>query len=111
MAPAAEELRAAIDATTIELPRATIIGNTTASPLETVEDIRAELTAQLTGSVRWTESMRLALDAGVTDFVEIGPGGVLATLMKRIHRKAKRRSVADVEGVSAFVEAFGSPKS
>ena len=106
MEPAAEELRAAIDATPIKLPIATIIGNTSATPLTNVEAIRAELTAQLTGSVRWSESMRFALDAGVTDFIEIGPGGVLATLMKRIHRKSKRSAVSDVDSVATFIEAF-----
>lgn len=106
MAPAAEALKAAIDATPIQLPRVPIIGNTTATPLTTVEAIRAELTAQLTGSVRWSESMRYALDAGAANFVEIGPGGVLTALMKRLNRKASRRSVADLDEVTAFVETF-----
>lgn len=109
MAPAAGELKAAIDATPIELPhQATIIGNTTAEPLVNVEAIRAELSAQLTDSVRWADSMRYALDAGAGSFVEIGPGNVLATLMKRISRKTSRRSVGDMDGVQAFVDGFSA---
>ena len=108
MAPAAEALKVAIDATPIQLPRAPIIGNTTATPLTTVDAIRAELTAQLTGSVRWSDSMRYALEAGAANFVEIGPGGVLTALMRRINRKAPRQSVGDLNGVNAFVETFSA---
>lgn len=77
MQPAAEALTAAIKATPIAAPVVPLIGNTTAQPLTTVEAIVAELTAQLTGSVRWTASMQFAVNAGVTSFVELGPGDVL----------------------------------
>lgn len=106
MAPAAAELKAAIDATPIQPPVAPVIGNTTAAPLTSADAIRAELVAQLTGSVRWTASMQHAVDAGVETFVEIGPGDVLAGLMKRIARKSERLSVADPTGVEAFATRF-----
>lgn len=106
MAPAAAELKAAIDATPIHPPVAPVIGNTTAAPLTSADAIRAELVAQLTGSVRWTASMQHAVDAGVETFVEIGPGEVLAGLMKRIARKSERLSVADPTGVEAFAARF-----
>ena len=48
--------------------------------------------AQLTGSVRWTASMRHLLAQGVDTFVEVGPGSVLTGLMKRIERKAERKT-------------------
>lgn len=99
MQPAEEELRAAIAATPMSVPSVPVIGNTTAHPLTTVEAIRAELGAQLTGSVRWTASMQMAVAVGVRDFVEIGPGEVLAGLMKRIDRNAGRYSVNSVESV------------
>jgi [acyl-carrier-protein] S-malonyltransferase len=108
MAPAAAELQAAIDATVVEAPRVPVIGNTTARPISTADEIRAELTAQLTGSVRWTESMGYALDAGTTSFVEIGPGDVLTGLMKRINRKSARRAVNDPESISAFVDSLAA---
>lgn len=103
MAPAAAELQAAINATPIAPPVAPIIGNTTATPLISADAIRAELVAQLTGSVRWTASMQHAVDAGVETFVEVGPGDVLNGLLKRIARKSERMSVADPAGVAAFV--------
>ncbi|MBI3960180.1 MAG: ACP S-malonyltransferase [Chloroflexi bacterium] len=107
MAPAAAQLKAAIDATPIHPPLAPVIGNTTATPLTSADAIRAELVAQLTGSVRWTASMQHAVDAGVENFAEIGPGEVLAGLMKRIARKSERLGVADPAGVEAFVTWFG----
>ena len=106
MAPAAVALSEAIAATPITPPHTPVIGNTSARPLTAVDEIRAELAAQLTGSVRWADSMRYALDQGVTDFVEIGPGQVLTGLMKRIQRKARRRAVDAPESVQAFVADF-----
>lgn len=106
MAPAATELKAAIDATPVHPPIAPVIGNTTASPLTSADAIRAELVAQLTGSVRWAASMQHAVDAGVETFVEVGPGDVLAGLMKRIARKSERLGVADPAGVEAFAARF-----
>jgi len=106
MAPAATELRAAIDATPIAPPLAPVIGNTSAAPLTSAGAIRSELVAQLTGSVRWTASMQYALDAGAGTFVEIGPGAVLAGLMKRIARKSERIGVADPAGVAACAARF-----
>lgn len=104
MQPAAEELRAAIDATPIADPRVPIIGNTTAHPLTTAADLREELAAQLTGGVRWTSSMQRSLASGVTNFVEIGPGEALVGMIKRIDRAANRHSVGDPAGVAAFVK-------
>lgn len=102
MQPAAAELAAAIAATPIATPRVPVIGNTTATLLTDADAIRAELLAQLTGSVRWTSSMQLAVAAGITDFIEVGAGDVLAGLMKRIERKANRLSVGDPDGVAQF---------
>ena len=99
MAPAAEALRAAIDATPIAEPKLPVIANTSAQPLTSIEAIRAELSAQLTASVRWAASMRYAVDAGATQFVELGSGDVLTGLMRRINRKVDRLTVNDAEGV------------
>ena len=104
MQPAAEELRAAIIATPITPPIVPLIGNTTAQPLTTVAAIQDELTAQLTGSVRWTASMGAALAAGVKTFIEIGPGDVLAGLIKRIDRNAERWSLNDPASVQEYVQ-------
>jgi [acyl-carrier-protein] S-malonyltransferase len=104
MQPAAEELRAAIDATPVNRPLVPIIGNTTAQPLTTAPAIRDELAAQLTGGVRWTSSIQRALADGVTEFVELGPGEALVGMIRRIDRAANRHSVGDSAGVRAFVE-------
>lgn len=107
MQPAAEALTAAIKATPIAAPVVPLIGNTTAQPLTTVEAIVAELTAQLTGSVRWTASMQFAVNAGVTSFVELGPGDVLVGLIKRIARSAARWSLNSSASVQEYVQTFG----
>ena len=103
MQPAADELRAAIDATPLIDPRVPIIGNTAAQPLTTAAAIRDELAAQLTGGVRWTASMQRALADGVTEFVELGPGEALVGMIRRIDRAANRQSVGDPAGMAAFV--------
>ncbi|MBK8431048.1 MAG: ACP S-malonyltransferase [Chloroflexi bacterium] len=92
MASAAGDFAAAVAATPIAPPRVPVIGNTTAAPLTTAEAIRAELTTQLTGSVRWTESMQYLVAQGVDTVVEIGAGDTLQNLMKRIERSVKRVS-------------------
>lgn len=104
MQPAAAELSAAIEATPIVAPNMPIIGNTTARPLATPEEIRSELTAQLTSGVRWSESMQMAVDAGIDNFVEIGPGDALTGMIKRVNRKAKRRALNEPEPVATFVQ-------
>ncbi len=63
-----------------------VVANLSASPIQAVDDIRRELVEQLTGSVRWSESVTYMADAGVTDYYEIGSGRVLCGLAKRILR-------------------------
>lgn len=111
MQPAAEELQAAIAATPLAPPLVPVIGNTSGQPLTSVEAIRGELAAQLTGSVRWTATLQWLADAGVASFVEIGPGEVLSGLVKRVARGAARHSVGDPEGVRAFVAALAQPQA
>jgi [acyl-carrier-protein] S-malonyltransferase len=90
MHPAAVEFAAAVAASPIAAPQTTVIGNVSAGPLLSPEAIREELTAQLTGPVRWTETIAYLAEAGVETFVEVGPGEVLLGLVKRIHRAGKR---------------------
>jgi [acyl-carrier-protein] S-malonyltransferase len=105
MKPAADELRAAIETTPIAPPRIPVIGNTTAQPLVDSGAIRQELTAQLTGSVRWTASIQTAASLGVGVYVEIGPGDVLVGLVKRIERKAARYTTGLPDALRTFVGA------
>ena len=90
MAPAQEAFNRALEATPIEAPAVPVVGNIHARPLQTAADVRADLRAQLTHRVRWTESVRFMLAQGVTTFVEIGTGNVLTGLIKRIERKTTR---------------------
>ncbi|MCB1229064.1 MAG: ACP S-malonyltransferase [Verrucomicrobiae bacterium] len=69
-------------------------------------DIRRTLEAQVTGSVRWAESMAAFIADGETSFIELGPGGVLAGLMKRIDRSVSVLSIDNVDSLNAAVEAL-----
>jgi [acyl-carrier-protein] S-malonyltransferase len=104
MRPAAEQLQAAIAATPLSPPQAPVIGNTTGAPLSNVDAIRNELAAQLTGSVRWTATLQYLASAGVTTFVEIGPGEALSGLVKRVARSATRLSVAEPDAIRDYVQ-------
>ena len=104
MSVAVEGLRTQLDAVTIAEPRYPVVSNVTAEPVVAPADARRLLLEQLTSAVRWTASVRTMLDAGVTAFHEIGPGSVLAGLLKRIDRGAAARAVgtaADVESWTA----------
>jgi [acyl-carrier-protein] S-malonyltransferase len=87
----------------LSAPAFPIVSNVTAEPVTDPDLARRLLIEQLTSPVRWTQSMQAMLAAGVMDFVELGPGTVLAGLMKRIDRSARARSV----GTAADIEAFG----
>lgn len=108
MQPAADKLQATIEATPIQSPQVPVIANTSVTPLTNAAEIRAELTAQLTGSVRWTASMQWAVAQGVTRFIEIGPGEVLSGLMKRIERGAERTTVNTPESLQAFMASLAA---
>ena len=95
MASASAAFAEAVAETPIAPPQVPIIGNVSGRPLTTPDEIRAELEAQLTAAVAWTDSMRYLLAQGVNTFVEVGSGNVLLGLMKRIDRKAKRVKVAN----------------
>ena len=85
---AASNFREALSDTNIKKPNTPVMANVSASPLTEVEAIRAELDAQLTSSVRWTESVRGMLEAGVSSFLELGSKSVLTGLLRRIDRSA-----------------------
>lgn len=75
--------------TTIEPPIIPVVGNVTAQPLDQVDEIRNDLSAQLTSRVRWTESIQVMVAQGVTTFIEFGAGSVLTGLLKRIDPAVK----------------------
>ena len=84
MEPAREELARAIEQTHFQVPRCPIYQNVTARPSTDIETIKANLIAQLTAPVRWTQCVESMVADGATIFVECGPGKVLQGLVKKI---------------------------
>jgi [acyl-carrier-protein] S-malonyltransferase len=100
MQPAADVMREALSHVRIAAPKSPVVANVTASPLTDPEAIRASLVAQVTGAVRWRESVAFMAGAGVTRFVEIGAGKVLAGLVKRIASDVTAESVGAPDDVA-----------
>lgn len=83
-APAAEEMRAALENTEIKTPNAQIISNKTAAPMNDPNEIKEALVYQITHGVRWRESVLAMPALGITETIEVGPGNVLTGLTGRI---------------------------
>lgn len=92
MEPAKVELQAAIEATEIKAPSCPIYQNVDAQSYTSPEQIKANLIAQLTGAVRWTQTVQNMLADGAEAFVEVGPGNVLQGLVKKVDRQAQTSS-------------------
>jgi len=102
MQPAADRMREALAGAELKTPAVPVFANVTAAPTRQPEDIRALLVAQITGAVRWRESVLGMVEAGVTHFVEWG-GKVLGPMVGRIAADARATSVvtmADIEKVA-----------
>ena len=93
MEPAREELATAIKNTTFSTPSCPIYQNVNAQPSSNIEAIKANLIAQLTAPVRWTQSVQNMVADGTIKFVECGPGKVLQGLVKKISPEAETASV------------------
>lgn len=89
MAPAKEKLAAAIEATTFHTPQCPVYQNVPAEAITDPAEIRKNLIDQLTGAVRWTQSVQAMVKDGATDFIEFGPGKVLQGLVNKIHKEAR----------------------
>lgn len=95
MQPAVDQLRDVLSQIELRSPRIPVISNVDAQSHSDPEEIRDLLVRQVVNPVRWEDSMRVLLDAGVQQFYEIGPGKVLTGLMKRINRKTPCTTVND----------------
>jgi [acyl-carrier-protein] S-malonyltransferase len=104
MATAQEKLAAELASTNIVFPQIPVIANFTAAPVASAEEIRSTLTSQVTGSVRWIESIQHLVAAGHTEFIEIGPGKVLAGLVAKISPDANVISIEDLASLEAAIE-------
>jgi [acyl-carrier-protein] S-malonyltransferase len=87
MAPAARAVDAALATITIRKLAFPVVANVDARPNQDSERVRELLVRQVDGAVRWQESVAFMAEAGVTDALEIGPGKVLAGLVKRIDKR------------------------
>ena len=107
MQPAADEMAEALAAALIVAPRAPLVANVTARPTHDPETIRRLLVEQVTGRVRWRESIEwLATEGGVTRFVELGSGKVLTGIAKRIAPDAEAIALTAPADLEAFAASL-----
>ena len=96
MQPAKDELQAAIEATTFNTPKCPIYQNVDAQAHTNPEEIKANLIAQLTASVRWTQEVQNMIAAGATEFTECGPGKALQGMIGKIAKSNAEVSVCGI---------------
>jgi [acyl-carrier-protein] S-malonyltransferase len=106
MESAYEKLEKVLADVPMQSPRFPVISNVTGDEVKTPEQIRETLRDQVTGTVRWTDCMQRLIDLGCDFFIELGPGNVLAALLKRTHRATVVISVGDAESVRKCGEAL-----
>jgi [acyl-carrier-protein] S-malonyltransferase len=99
MQPAVDGMAEVIAKLSFSQPAIPIIGNTTAQPLATAELVKEELLRQLCNCVQWQRSVEYMIGDGVSSFIEIGPGRVLAGLIKRIDRNVNIINIGDAEAI------------
>jgi [acyl-carrier-protein] S-malonyltransferase len=92
MEPARAELAAAIEATTFSTPICPVYQNVTANAVTNPADIQKNLISQLTGAVKWTQSVQQMITDGATSFTEVGPGKVLVGLVNKINNQVETYS-------------------
>ncbi len=105
MASAAEAFEKDLRAVTFRDPQIPVLANVDAEPYTDASQIPVKLLAQLTGAVRWQQCMERLIADGVETFYEIGPGKVLAGLMRRIHRRADMTTINSAGTLAKFVSA------
>jgi [acyl-carrier-protein] S-malonyltransferase len=107
MQPAADAMAEALSKVSVKPPAVPVVANVLAKPITDPAAIVAALVRQVTGTVRWRESIAFMTGAGVTTFYEIGSGKVLAGLIKRIADTATVSSIGTPEDVARFKSARG----
>jgi len=109
MQTAADAMAEALVGVTMNAPAVPLVANVTARPLSDPDEIRARLVEQVTGMVRWTESVAwLTSEGGATDLVELGAGKVLTGLAKRIAPGAAATAINTPADIEAFAAATAS---
>lgn len=108
MQSAQDKLAPVLADTAISMPQVPVYSNFKATAVADEAEIRETLEKQVTGSVRWTESIQGLIADGHTTFIELGPGKVLAGLMGRIDKSVTILSVEDIASLDAAVEALNA---
>ena len=109
MESAAIELKELLAEAPLSAPKIPVVTNVGASPVQEVDELRAQLGAQMTSPVRWTESMGCLKGLGVDRAVEVGPGSVLKGLHRRIDRRMQFASAATLEEIEQAAETAATP--
>ncbi len=107
MAPAAAAMEEALAAVRIEAPAVPLVANVRAEGVRDPEEIRGLLITQITGTVRWRESVGWMAAQGVESFWEIGAGKALSGMIRRIAPGAETRAVSTPEDVAAAIASIG----
>jgi [acyl-carrier-protein] S-malonyltransferase len=103
MQPAANEMKDALADVVIQRPVLPVIANVLAAPVSEPDGIRNLLVEQVTGAVRWRESVASMSSLGITEMVEVGAGKVLSGLARRIDRSLATANIQDPADIEAFV--------
>jgi [acyl-carrier-protein] S-malonyltransferase len=111
MQPAADAMALALAGVTIKKPASPLISNVLAAPIIEPDEIRRRLVEQVTGTVRWRESVAYMASHGVTRFFEIGAGKVLSGLVKRIAQGAVGIAVGGPADMAGAKDALNAAKS
>ncbi|HXU16315.1 MAG TPA: ACP S-malonyltransferase [Terriglobales bacterium] len=104
MKPAQDRLSLDLEALNFSPPQIPVIANVYAKPVEDAISSREALIRQVTGSVKWSESLQWLISRGVETFVEVGPGKVLCGLMRQIDRAKKTLNVEDEASLQKTLE-------
>ncbi len=102
MQPAADAMAHALDGVVVATPSVPVVANVRAAPVTDPNEIRALLVQQVTGSVRWRESVSWMAAQGVTEFWEVGAGKALSGMVKRITKDATTRAIGTPEDIAAL---------
>jgi [acyl-carrier-protein] S-malonyltransferase len=82
------------------------VANSTAKPVTTIDEVKEEILQQLCHCVQWQPSVEYMVQAGVSTFIEIGPGVVLSKLIKRISRQVQVLNMSDLESIKATSQSL-----
>ncbi|WP_227028955.1 ACP S-malonyltransferase [Neorickettsia sennetsu] len=107
MQPAVMPVKDALDTAEIVTPSVPIVSNVTASPVTEVQKIKELLVQQITGCVRWRESMLFAIGAGVKTFIEVGSGNVLSKMLSRMNPNVTTLNLEGVDDLDRIIATIG----